>query len=185
MINAQLFCQSLDKTQVDGGIADKEFQPRLILYCAQSRVADVVELVLQTRIIILLGADDIALLRGIDLNAGARKLIKNTRGECTPEISLECARFENLVRCNVFEHCAVEEDARRIDGDALKVGESSFRGASRRNGKSSSRRRKRVQCLQILLGDALITRDERTVQIADQEDIVVSFFTHNASMSVR
>ena len=148
-------------------------------------MADVVELVFQARIIVLLGADDIALLRRIDFNAGTRKLIKNTCGECAPEILLKCARFEHLICRNVFEHCAVEEDARRIDGDALKVGESSFRGASRRNGKSPSRRRKRVQCLQILLGDALITRDERTVQIADQEDIVVSFFTHNASMSVR
>ena len=145
----------------------------------------IVELVVETRVVVRLGAEDIALLCRIDLDAGARKLIEDTRSKRAPEIAVEGARLKHLICSEILEHRAVEEDARCIDCDAIEVGEGGLGCTSRRGGECTASRRKRIECTDILLRDHFIARDQRAVQIADQKDIVVSFFAHSTPMPIR
>ena len=146
---------------------------------------DIVELAREARIVVCFRAEDVAVLLRVDLNAGTRELVEDTRGERAPEIALEGTCFEYAIRRDVLQHGSVEEDARRVDRNSFEIGESRSRCAPRRGGKGSARSCECVECTHIFFCDHLIVWDECPVEIADQEDVIVSFFAHNASISVR
>ena len=126
-----------------------------------------------------------AVLLRIDLDTGARKLIEDTRGKRAPDVAVQRACLKHLILRQILEHCAVEENARCGDCDPVEVGKCGLRCASSRGSKRTARSGECVDGAHIFLGDHLIPWNQCTVQVADKEDIVVSFFTHNASISVR
>ena len=148
-------------------------------------MVDVVELIREARIVVFLGADDVAAPLRVDFDAGTRKLVEDARGECAPEVTVQCAHLEHAVFRQILQHCPVEKDARGVDGNAVQIGECCLGRASRCGGKGSARRRKCVECRKILVGDCLVTRNQCSVKVADEEDVVISFFAHIAPMSVR
>ena len=60
-------------------------------------MVDVVELIREARIVVFLGADDVAAPLRVDFDAGTRKLVEDACGECAPEVTVQCAHLEHTV----------------------------------------------------------------------------------------
>ena len=148
-------------------------------------MVDVVELIREARIVVFLGADDVAVSLRVDFDAGTRKLVEDARGECAPEIAVQCAHIKHAVFRQILQHGTVEKDARCVDHNAVQIGACCLGCASRCSGKGSARRCKRAECRKILVGDCLVTRNQCPIEVADEKDVVISFFTHIAPMSFR
>ena len=65
-------------------------------------MVDVVELIIEAWVVVRLGAENVAVLCRIDLDAGARELIEDACGKCPPEIPVQRTRFEHIIYRKVF-----------------------------------------------------------------------------------
>ena len=171
---AEHLCFLLECAQVRRIGTGEELEPRRpadIGHLRKIAVAVAIVLMRQARVIVLRVADDVAILLRVDLDAGLLEELKASCGKAWPEVrrALCCQwlRHKHFLSLPVVEHRAVEEDARRRDGDVREIARRCFRRAPRRDAKVAAALDERSDCPLVRLRHAASVRDDRAVEVAD------------------